>query len=65
MKKIEPAIKREDAAAGWNNNNVPASKYFDKTQDKDFMRKNRPQSASMATKSVKFKNTDLRGQGVP
>ena len=29
-KKIEPAIKREKASTGWNNNNVPESKFFDK-----------------------------------
>ena len=31
QKKAEPVVKREKASTGWNNNNVPESKFFDKT----------------------------------
>jgi hypothetical protein len=34
QKKAEPVVKREKASTGWNNNNVPESKFFDKSQDK-------------------------------
>ena len=38
-KRIEPAIKREKAATGWNMTTVPESKFFDKSIDKDYLRK--------------------------
>ena len=28
---IEPTVKREQVASGWNNTNIPESKYFDKS----------------------------------
>lgn len=33
-KRVEPAIKREKASVGWNNNNIPESKFFDKSVEK-------------------------------
>ena len=29
-RKIAPTIDREQAASGWNNTNIPESKFFDK-----------------------------------
>lgn len=41
QKRVEPAISREKAVSGWNDSTVPAAKYFDPSQDKDYMRKKR------------------------
>jgi len=41
IKKAEPVVSRENAGSGWNNSNVPESRFFDKSQDKDYMRKTR------------------------
>lgn len=38
-KRAEPVVKRENAASGWDNSNNTDSKFFDKKQDKDYMRK--------------------------
>jgi len=39
QKKAQPAVKREQASSGWNNSNMPESKFFDKNQDRDFLKK--------------------------
>jgi len=41
QKRIEPVVAREKASAGWNDSTTAPSKYFDSSQDKDYMRRKR------------------------
>lgn len=62
-KRAEPIVNRQKASVGWDNSNTTDSKFFDKSQDKDFMRKQQRGSArasSAKAKTVQFaQNSDL------
>lgn len=56
----KPARKVEEAQAmgGWNNSTVLESKFFDKSQDKEFMR--RASGSQHKARSVKFQDSSRK-----
>ena len=51
-KRAEPVAKRENVASGWDNTNTTDSKFFDKKQDKDYMRKHQRGGSANKARTV-------------